>query len=359
MASNPEMFDEDRNMDIDNKEDDDINFDSSLKAFNLDSALQTHDEEWNNDIYSIEESKPLRERPRCIICNVDELGESSDLPSNELVFCAHAQGSTVLKGGGGPQHEMNRFAGVHVALCGHALHHLCCEAYLTSVAGRESNFERNENIKKGEFRCPCCQRLSNCLVPFVNVSSELIRTESRVCDEHDVSFDMDIDEVCSLEEQVPSQPLQSSLEMFVVQGNLKNDFISDNANSMDKDDIDVVEGLDSKRKRTPRFRRGLSFLMRRSSRRKIKSSDYNHKQEHELNTCEFLGTTAVWHQFISRICDIAHDTDRKRLGNNFEVETNEFRERSLDLSYIPMNTRSSAVCLYFYLRFTLITYKLL
>ena len=84
---------------------------------------------------------------------------------NALGLVAFVQPSVVLKGGGGPPPNLRspmsgdrEFVGTHVALCGHAVHSECAEAYLASVSQRE---DRHVG-KRDEFRCPMCQRLSNC-----------------------------------------------------------------------------------------------------------------------------------------------------------------------------------------------------
>lgn len=136
----------------------------------------------------------LKERPQCIICVEDgsetarveaHVSRSDDEESNRkrsrrktgsnaLAFVGYAQASTVQKGGGGPPPAIDdfsplsmvrRFAGTHVALCGHAVHSECCESYLATVAHREDRAVG----RRDEFRCPFCQRLSNCLVPFIDV----------------------------------------------------------------------------------------------------------------------------------------------------------------------------------------------
>lgn len=146
----------------------------------------------------------LKERPQCIIC-VDDASvvpietefisrgddeESSrkrsrrKTGSNAVAFVGYAQASTVLKGGGGPPPafednsplaSVRRFAGTHVTLCGHAVHSECCESYLASVAQRE---ERSAG-RREEFRCPLCQRLSNCLVPFIDVGVDWMESPNR------------------------------------------------------------------------------------------------------------------------------------------------------------------------------------
>ena len=125
----------------------------------------------------------LKNRPRCIICNDedgvegrlfaksdDDDGEGQRKKSrrrteNALGFVGYAQASVVLKGGGGPPPELGspyssvyEFVGTHVALCGHAVHSECCESYLATVSHREDR----QIGKRDEFRCPLCQRLSNC-----------------------------------------------------------------------------------------------------------------------------------------------------------------------------------------------------
>jgi hypothetical protein len=124
----------------------------------------------------------LQSRPRCIICN-DEDGleirlavksenddgegqrkKSRRRTENALGFVGYAQPSTVLKGGGPPPElgsplsPVCEFVGTHVALCGHAVHSECCESYLATVSHREDR----QIGKRDEFRCPLCQRLSNC-----------------------------------------------------------------------------------------------------------------------------------------------------------------------------------------------------
>ena len=105
----------------------------------------------------------LREHPQCIICS----------DSDAECFVAFAQGSTVLQGGGNPPNDesgltsFRRFACTHVALCGHAVHDDCCKSYLTKA-------QEKEEEKSDIFRCPLCQRPSNCLVPFVDVGVDWI-----------------------------------------------------------------------------------------------------------------------------------------------------------------------------------------
>ena len=83
-----------------------------------------------------------------------------------------------MKGGGGLPTTgdtctfvpVKRFVGAHVALCGHAIHSECWESYLATISRREDR----RVSKKDEFRCPLCQRLSNCLIPFIDVGADWI-----------------------------------------------------------------------------------------------------------------------------------------------------------------------------------------
>ena len=127
-----------------------------------------------------ESPRLFAELPRCIICgdddkiDCDNILDASPSPSllqkqkRTLAFCGFSQASTVLKGGGKDAGE-ERHVGVHTTLCGHAIHNSCCETYFrTSQRDRD----RLDGGKRKEFRCPLCQRLSNCLVPFVDVAAD-------------------------------------------------------------------------------------------------------------------------------------------------------------------------------------------
>ena len=121
----------------------------------------------------------LRERPKCIICADDGAVphevESNDLKDEPmkaqkkiLTWCGFIQASTVTRGGGGVPPEgddhIKHLVGTHISLCGHAIHASCCDSHLKDSEGI---FERHD--KRGDFKCPLCRRLSNCLVPFADV----------------------------------------------------------------------------------------------------------------------------------------------------------------------------------------------
>jgi Proteolysis_6 C-terminal len=102
-----------------------------------------------------------KEKPQCIICT----------DSDAECFVAFCQGSTVLKGGGPwstsdkRMANVRRYVGAYVALCGHAMHSDCAASYLAKVQQKDDQ----GSGEHGEFRCPLCQRPSNCLVPFIDV----------------------------------------------------------------------------------------------------------------------------------------------------------------------------------------------
>jgi len=117
----------------------------------------------------------FKERPRCIVCGGDTMVQTDDddrkMPAasdevtsqeDSLAFCGYSQASTVLVNGS------DSHVGVHVTLCGHAIHKHCCDSYIRTTLSQRD--DRGEG-KRREFRCPLCSRLSNCLVPFVDVAA--------------------------------------------------------------------------------------------------------------------------------------------------------------------------------------------
>jgi len=308
------------------------------------------------DIFDGEEKEkrtvaPLRERPRCIICNADDTNNAQEenVTLTELAFCGHAQASTVLKGGGGPCHSTNRYVGTHVALCGHAIHHSCCDAYLKSVNGRDGGLDRIEGSKRGEFRCPCCQRLSNCLVPFVDVGIDWFEAQSsspsylqsrQVVDEQ--TFMMDIDESHkdifeNMTDINSSKNRAGKLHDFLlVRG--KWDMNSSNWDGQREEDDDMQTEPKKKRgnilRRHLRFRRGLLSLMKRSSRRKQKQGDISdHDAASQESVNDIFGMTDIWRQFTSRLYSTAKFADRSRLGDEYYVDGgSEFRHTLVESS---------------------------
>ena len=124
----------------------------------------------------------LEERPQCIVCGANEpkqidtlVGDTElKLHANTLIekdvrlqhslaFCCYIQASTVVLG----MDEEQKHVGVHISLCGHSIHKGCLDAYLKTVTS-----EHEDGGNRREFKCPLCQRSSNCLVPFVDVATD-------------------------------------------------------------------------------------------------------------------------------------------------------------------------------------------
>jgi hypothetical protein len=144
------------------------------------------------DVQKEGSARLFAELPRCIICGADDKVDCDNNTDSStmfqqkekrtIAFCGFSQASRVIKGGSGDPADLRdaekktwRHVGVHTALCGHAIHKTCCDTYIkTSLRDRLS--DRLEGGKRKEFRCPLCQRLSNCLVPFVDVAADWLES---------------------------------------------------------------------------------------------------------------------------------------------------------------------------------------
>jgi len=137
-----------------------------------------HDSGCSSAPQTLDQIRLFKERPRCIVCGGDTMVQTDDddrkmpadsdaVPSQEdsLAFCGYSQASTVLVNG------IDSHVGVHVTLCGHAIHKHCCDSYIRTTLSQRD--DRGEG-KRREFRCPLCSRLSNCLVPFVDVAADWV-----------------------------------------------------------------------------------------------------------------------------------------------------------------------------------------
>jgi len=320
---------------------------SSKNKFSEDSPLQ---------------KRLLQGRPRCIICNCEETADSGEVDElrgegqrkrsrrrneNALGFVGYVQPSTVLKGGGGPPKHVSspmstvgNFVGTHVALCGHAVHSECCESYLSSVSHREDRAVG----KRDEFRCPLCQRLSNCLVPFIDVGIDWAETllplsqrQDVVSDELEGKMEVDVEDECyvSLHEFLSRTPwwvarYSESVEWdgqsaFIYRGAHQNDSISplETADLSNKPEKTKRPGRSLKKKdvysawnammKTPRF-------VRRRLRPRGASADETAAvpdltMSPPIDTEESAGETIVWRRFMDQISDMSYRADSKRLGD--------------------------------------------
>jgi len=148
-------------------------------------------------------------------------------PEKILAFCGYAQASTILRGGGGAPttpsttsyNPLTDLVGTHVSLCGHVMHTSCCEAHIKDLTSRvvsERFTDRVEGGKRGDFQCPMCRQLSNCLIPVIGVGSDWIRRRDDVSSVGGIGGEDDeIIHQHSKPSSLLSSPSSSSLESFL------------------------------------------------------------------------------------------------------------------------------------------------
>jgi len=328
----------------------------------------------------------LKCRPRCIICSDDsnaekrpkereELGHRHSRRrrnngGNALAFVGYTQASTVMKGGGGTFSGRNnssdftpvrRFVGAHVALCGHAIHSECWESYLASV----SRLEDRRVSKKDEFRCPLCQRLSNCLIPFIDVGldwidpasskTSSIKMEITKLKSDDGTATMSCED-SSMEETGPSslQEFLASTPWWVSKHNdsliwdgqcafvsktlgqeARSDKIEYKGDSVITPRRRSVRALRKKdlyaawnaMMKTPRFVR--RKLRSKSEGKAIDMTATGRRDDHSivpLLSTDSAAETVVWRRFMDQVSDITYKADGKRLGDeNLHNDFGEFR----------------------------------
>jgi hypothetical protein len=331
---------------------------------NVHSFVSLASEVGNMDLANIP-ARLLQTRPRCIICNDEESSDGRSFEriehdddgegqrkksrrkaENALGFVGYSQASTVLKGGGGPPPDLGspkspvgEFVGTHIALCGHAVHFECCESYLATVSHREDRAIG----KRDEFRCPLCQRLSNCLVPFIDVGVDWIETPTCLSTTSSEITAMDVksDENVRHTESVPSQyrSLHNFLsntswwvarhtDSFGWDGHIafvdKLSLAPPESSADDSQSRKPARKIRSLKKkdlyaawnammRTPRYvRRRLrprASLLRNEDAASVSGQDLSTGEESS-------GETLVWRRFMDQIADIGYKADTKRLGEN-------------------------------------------
>eukprot|EP00980_Cylindrotheca_fusiformis_P000097 scaffold19_cov114-Cylindrotheca_fusiformis.AAC.44 len=322
-------------------------------------------------------SRLLFTRPQCIICSDDGTGEAGARGhiedrhrksrkrradgGNALAFVGYTQASTVLKGGGGPASSSNfygeapvrRFVGAHVALCGHAVHSECWESYLATVSHRE---DRNIG-KRDEFRCPLCQRLSNCLVPFIDVGVDWIDSAvsclplSMPDEESNVKAGDTNDTMCHQNASSTLSSFLKSTPWWVSRHNSNAvwdgqcAFLSKPSSMYDHTDDDppLASVKESRRKsvrplrkkdlyaawnavmKSPRFVRRKLKPRGDVSTDEAKSMDGNDGSTNHFSvSADSAGETLVWRRFMDQVSDITYRADGKRLGD--ESLHNDFGE---------------------------------
>ena len=220
---------------------------------------------------------------------------------------------------------------------------LLSDKYLKSVVQREDRFtDRLEGGKRREFRCPLCQRLSNCLIPFVDVGEDwLDAPNGDNAPKLPMAFTsedepMSTDSVCSGEERHGNSTKTSLLHDFLSTSKWwsRNDtsvdwdgqsvFIDKSANS--KPDVPILSSpRQSLRKiqskfgkkeligawnsvlKTPRLvrRRARSMSAERPGITKLESEP----KQRESNS-------DVLRRFMDQVSDVAHRADIRRLGED-------------------------------------------
>ena len=323
----------------------------------------------------------LKCRPQCIICSDDSNAEKrtkerEDLGhrhsrrrrsngGNALAFVGYTQASTVMKGGGGspPSGDTctfvptRRFVGAHVALCGHAIHSECWESYLATISRREDR----RVSKKDEFRCPLCQRLSNCLIPFIDVGVDWIDPASGAIsttpmDTNKLKSDDREDAMsCESVEGVGPSSSQKFLDSTPWWVSRHNDSITWDgqcafvSNKQDPVLMEQNPGLSPIPRRrsvralrkkdlyaawnammkTPRFVRR-KLRSRSASRSSSISGAQQNVQENfsiaPLSSTDSAAETVVWRRFMDQVSDITYKADGRRLGDeNLHKDFGEFR----------------------------------
>ena len=340
---------------------------SSLMAGESDSGLVPNHVSLASDVENIElASVPprlMQTRPRCIICNYEESSEERDLDrdddgegsrkksrrktENALGFVGYSQASTVLKGGGGPPPDLSsqysplrEFVGVHVALCGHAVHSECCESYLATVSHREDRAIG----KRDEFRCPLCQRLSNCLVPFIDVGLDWIEPPTGLAvtppdsalTEGKSKGDPGDSASCMRDESTDSRSLNTYLSRTSWWLSRHTDSLVWDGHSafIDRVTDPPAESIeDTQIRKSSRRMRSLkkkdlyaawNAMMRtpRFVRRKLRPRTSITRSEDSRSLSEISteedssGETLVLRRFMDHVADLSYKADGKRLGDN-------------------------------------------
>ena len=319
----------------------------------------------------------LNERPQCIVCGNDSdpmqlddsLGDtegkqpakaSSDVETNRekaLAFCGYAQASTVTMGGDGVRSQVpctdthvQRHVGVHLTLCGHAIHKTCADSYLRTVSQRDDRLsDRLEGGKRREFRCPLCQRLQNTLIPFIDVGADWVDSPTSEdaprmpvvfkSEDESVSHDVMNSNETIVEENPKSHRL--SLHDFLSTSKwwVRNDkSLAWDGQCLFFDKSDEAKPMADSPSMSPR-RQSLRKIQAKFGKKELisawnavlktprlvkrrartSSTDRNHAVatlELESTQKESNSVTDVLRRFMDQISDVAHRADLRRLGED-------------------------------------------
>jgi hypothetical protein len=293
----------------------------------------------------------LQDRPQCIICgddsnmcnepNLQDDKTGKQTSSKVLAFCGFVQASVVLKGGGGvPSNDQNNtsaLVGTHMSLCGHAVHTSCLASHFSNRENR--SFDRLEGGKRAEFRCPLCRRLSNCLIPFIDVGKDW----ADCIDSPGKCHVKETEEECSFgsDNDIVRSSLHGFLESskwwairnnksvvwngrcsFIPSHSAMHNIETDTENLLQKKQVKTFGKKDlykawSSVMSTPSFvRRGDSGL----------SDDSDSWRAFQADNSNTSAITEVWRKLLDHIADTSYKADVKRLGEErLFIDLGEFR----------------------------------
>jgi len=306
-------------------------------------------------------SRLLSDRPQCIICADDGLTTFTAVekrkrgyprkPKDEkiLAFCAHVQASTVLKGGGGmpypidystPLSSLSNFVGTHISLCGHVVHTTCLEAHLKDLAHRKDrNSDQLEAGKRGDFQCPMCRQLSNCLIPFIDVGSDWARRDGRkrVCDTNGGA-----EEKCSLNFFLSNSKLWAIRNDNAVVWNGRCSFLPAEMEGSDSYLPCVAKGVKPLVKKDLYIAWTAAMETPQVIRKRKASSESLNLPSYESNNLSsaqgyltyplilpsnhISNMTTVWRRVMDQCADVSYKADLRRLGEDrLQLDYGEFR----------------------------------
>nr|XP_007140317.1 hypothetical protein PHAVU_008G102100g [Phaseolus vulgaris]ESW12311.1 hypothetical protein PHAVU_008G102100g [Phaseolus vulgaris] len=136
----------------------------SSNLMNMDDRVSTSGE--NSNIIVDTGSMLLGKYTADLVLEMSEISSVSEITSNETASVESTSQHPAAYDGFGP----TDCDGVHVSSCGHAVHQGCLDRYLSSLRERSVRrivFEGGHIVDpdQGEFLCPVCRRLANCVLP--------------------------------------------------------------------------------------------------------------------------------------------------------------------------------------------------
>ncbi|KAK7373743.1 hypothetical protein VNO80_07159 [Phaseolus coccineus] len=135
----------------------------SSTLMNMDDRVSTSGE--NSNVIVDTGSVLLGKYTADLVLEMSEISSVSEITSNETASVESTSQHPAYDGFGTTDCD-----GVHVSSCGHAVHQGCLDRYLSSLRERSVRrivFEGGHIVDpdQGEFLCPVCRRLANCVLP--------------------------------------------------------------------------------------------------------------------------------------------------------------------------------------------------